>query len=171
LRVPRTQTRRGDSQMINSRHIHIRDLLKGQGGLKIGGSSGRGVATATAAIAAGSIVTLAANDPRSLDAAAAACPSVPLSTRAVHTVDTTSVASLFREAGAFQYSVVTAAWTRVGTAVSQRATSLWTRSAGVALRSPEPHRVHPQGRIPHRRRLASAARSTGRARGREQCGG
>jgi NAD(P)-dependent dehydrogenase (short-subunit alcohol dehydrogenase family) len=90
------------------------DILKGQRVLIIGGSSGIGFAPAKEAIGAGAIVTIAAHDKRSLDAAAAELGAADVSTRTVDTLDNASVERLFEEAGAFRHVVVTAAWTRVG---------------------------------------------------------
>ncbi len=87
--------------------------LKNKQMLIVGGSSGIGLATAKAAVAAGAVVTIASRDEAGLAAALKELgPSVASAT--VDLTDNAIVVSLFEQRGSFDHMVVTAASTKTG---------------------------------------------------------
>ncbi|MGB8771529.1 MAG: SDR family oxidoreductase [Candidatus Korobacteraceae bacterium] len=91
----------------------MREMIKGQRVLIIGGSSGIGLATAKSAIAADALVTIGSYDEKSLRTAADEIRSLGLSTVVVDTFENASIEELFR-GDPYHHIVVTAAWSKVG---------------------------------------------------------
>lgn len=128
----------------------MREMIKRQRVLIIGGSSGIGLATAKSAIAADALVTIGSYDEKSLRTAADEIRSLGLSTVVVDTFENASIEELFR-GDPYHHIVVTAAWSRLArstASASKTAIKPWIPSSGGRTRWRVLRSSHQVDRLP-----------------------
>jgi NAD(P)-dependent dehydrogenase (short-subunit alcohol dehydrogenase family) len=103
-----------DNVASAGRSFMMIEMLKGQRVLIVGGSSGIGLASAKAAVAAGALVTIGSHNDKTLGAAAEEIGSVNVTTRLVNILENASIEALFAASVPYHHIVVTAAWAKVG---------------------------------------------------------